>query len=109
MIKAVTMMTKSPPIAEDQKVSGGQTQKVIDKNMSRILAKYQGMFKGIGLAKVAPIHMEGEKGTRPVTQRQKRMARYGSAGWWRTRCRMQSPWRRSNRARGGQAADEFGR
>ena len=33
VIKAVTMMTKSPSIAEDQEVSGGKTQNVIDRNM----------------------------------------------------------------------------
>ena len=34
------------------------------------------MFKDIGKAKVAPIHMEVEEGTRPGTQKQRQIAIY---------------------------------
>ena len=70
VVKAVRMMTKPPPAAADQVISRGQTQQEIDRSMAILLDKYQDMFKGIGQARVAPIHIEVVQGTKPVTQRQ---------------------------------------
>ena len=63
------MVTKSPPKSADQVVSEGQTQQEIDRSMVLLLDKYQNMFEGIGQAKVAPIHIEVDQGTKPVTQK----------------------------------------
>ena len=41
------------------KVSGGQTQKEIDSSMKEITAKHPAVFKGLGRAKVEPIHIKG--------------------------------------------------
>ena len=73
IVKAVTMMTKMPPIAACQVVSGGQTQEETDRSMGKLMANYQDMFKVIGQAKVAPIHIEVKKGIKPVTQKQRQV------------------------------------
>ena len=73
IVKAVTMMTKMPPIAAGQVVSGGQTQEETDRSMGKLMANYQDMFKVIGQAKVAPIHIEVKKGIKPVTQKQRQV------------------------------------
>ena len=52
-VKAVTMV----PTAIGQVVSGGQTQEDIDRNMLKVEDKFKDMFKGIGQAKVSPIHI----------------------------------------------------
>ena len=69
-VKAVTVVTKMPPIPAGLALSGGQTQEEIDQDMKKIAEKFQDLFEGIGQANVTPIHIEVEKGTRPVTQRQ---------------------------------------
>ena len=46
IVKAVTMMTKMPPIAAGQVVSGGQTKEEIDRSVGKLMAKYQDMFEG---------------------------------------------------------------
>jgi hypothetical protein len=73
VVKAVTMMTKTPPGAADQVISGGQVQQEIDRSMVILMDKYQDMFEGIGQAKVAPIHIEVAQGTKPVTLKQRQV------------------------------------
>ena len=68
-IRAVTMMTKSPPKAAEQEISGEQTLQEIC-SMVILMDKYQDMFEGIGQAKVAPIHLNVDQGSKPVTQKQ---------------------------------------
>ena len=57
-------------------VSGNQTQDQIDKKMERLVREYKVLFKGIGKAKIAPIHIFTKKGREPVAQRQRPVARH---------------------------------
>ena len=52
-------------------VSGGQTQEQIDERMKQIRDKFPNVFKGIGKAKVEPIHIERDPKCRPVQQKRR--------------------------------------
>ena len=49
-------------------VSGGQTQAEIDKTMEQITEEHSEIFKGMGGAKVDPIHIQIKEGAVPITQ-----------------------------------------
>ena len=49
-------------------VSGGQTQKEIDQVMDQIVQENQEVFKGMGRAKIDPIHIQLKEDAIPVTQ-----------------------------------------
>ena len=51
-------------------ISGGQTQQQIDEKMNHIISKYPKVFKGLGCAKVEPIHIEIDPNVKPVQQKQ---------------------------------------
>ena len=55
------------PIKEGE-VSGGQTQAQIDASMEELAAKHEGVFKGMGRAKIDPIHIEILDDAVPVAQ-----------------------------------------
>ena len=57
-------------------VSGNQTQAQIDKKMEVLIKEYKMLFKGIGKAKIDPIHIYTKKGREPVAQRQRPVARH---------------------------------
>ena len=55
-------------------VSGGQTQEEIDIQMEEITKKYKDVFKGLGRAKVEPIHIEIDPNVKPVQQKRRPIA-----------------------------------
>ena len=55
-------------------VSGGQTQEEIDGVVQGILGQHQEVFKGIGVAKVDPVHIEINKKIKPVQQKRRPIA-----------------------------------
>ena len=70
-VKSLTGVKRSALAKETEFVSGAQTQPEIDKAMEQMLSKYPDLFKGIGCAKVSPIHIRLKEGAVPVTQKQR--------------------------------------
>ena len=50
-------------------ISGGETQQEIDRKMTDLVAKYADVFKGLGLARVEPIHVQVDPDVKPVQQK----------------------------------------
>ena len=55
-------------------ISGGQTQREIDGNLRQMLEAYEGVFQGIGVARVEPIHNEMDTKIKPVQYRRRPIA-----------------------------------
>ena len=55
-------------------VSGGETQEEINTNMDRLLGRLTELFKCVGRAKVDPIHIYMDPNTKPVQQKQRKIA-----------------------------------
>ena len=51
------------------RISGGETQTEIDKNMEKLVEKHKKLFEGIGKVKVAPIHIYTKEGIKPIAQK----------------------------------------
>ena len=51
------------------RISGGETQAEIDKNMEKLVEKHKILFEGIGRVKVAPLHIYTKEGIKPVAQK----------------------------------------
>ena len=66
-VNMVTNFKKVEPKLEGV-VSGNQTQIEIDAIMEKITERHQDVFKGLGRAKVDPIHIEMNPSFRPVKQ-----------------------------------------
>ena len=74
-IGRITPVKKEAP-RESGIVSGGETQEQIDRKMQQLLEEYGDLFKGIGNAKIEPIHIYTKKGRTPVAQKQRPIARH---------------------------------
>ena len=74
-VHRITPVTKDP-VNMSGVVSGNQTQAQIDKKMESLIKEYSMLFKGIGKAKIEPIHIYTKKGREPVAQRQRPVARH---------------------------------
>jgi hypothetical protein len=55
-------------------VSGGETQDEITNNMERLVGQFPELFRGVGRAKVDPIHIFMDPNTKPVQQKQRKVA-----------------------------------
>ena len=66
--------TKRLKVVVEGEVSGGQTQKEIDKIMDETAARHAGVFKGLGRAKVELIDIEIDETVKPVKQKERRVA-----------------------------------
>ena len=55
-------------------VSGGQSQKEIDREMKIITDKFPNLFMGLGRAKVEPVHIEVDKKVKPIQQKRRNIA-----------------------------------
>ena len=61
----ITPVTKDP-VNLSGVVSRNQTQAEIDKKMEGLVKEYKVLFKGIGKARIDPIHIYTKKGREPV-------------------------------------------
>ena len=66
-VRRITPEILANPIQEGI-VSGGQTQAQIDATMKEIVEEHSEVFKGMGRAKVPPIHIQLKEGAIPVLQ-----------------------------------------
>ena len=66
---------KKPPVGTGV-ISGGETQEDIDRNMSKITDQYPELFKGVGRAKIEPIHIKTDPSVKPVQQKQRPIAHH---------------------------------
>ena len=55
-------------------VSGGQTQREIDRKMESITNEFPDLFKGLGRAKVEPMNIEVDQKVKPVQQKRRNIA-----------------------------------
>ena len=55
-------------------VSGGQTQKEIDRKMESITDEFPDLFTGLGRAKMEPVHIEVDQRVKPVQQKRRNIA-----------------------------------
>ena len=55
-------------------VSGGQTQREIDRKMESITDEFPDLFTGLGRAKVEPVHIEVDPRVKPVQQKRRNIA-----------------------------------
>ena len=61
--------TKKEPAQGMGRISGGETQTEIDKNMEKLVEKHKKLFEGIAKEKVAPLHIYTKEGIKPVAQK----------------------------------------
>ena len=61
--------TEKEPAQGMGRISGGETQTEIDKNMEKLVEKHKKLFEGIGKVKVAPIHIYTKEGIKPIAQK----------------------------------------
>ena len=66
-VRRITPEILANPIQEGI-VSGGQTQAQIDATMKEIVEEHSEVFKGMGRAKVPPIHIQLKEGAVPVLE-----------------------------------------
>ena len=66
-VARITPQVKDAPVKQGV-VSGGQTQKEIDAEMTKITTEFAHVFKGMGRAKVDPIDIKLKPDAVPVTQ-----------------------------------------
>ena len=55
-------------------VSGGQTQKEIDRKMESITDEFPDLFTGLGRAKMEPVHIEVDQWVKSVQQKRRNIA-----------------------------------
>ena len=65
---------KKSEVPTEGVISGGETQQEIDRKMTDLVAKYADVFKGLGLAKVEPIHIQVDPDVKPVQQKPRPIA-----------------------------------
>ena len=55
-------------------MSGGQTQREIDRKMESITNEFPDLFTGLGRAKVEPMNIEVDQKVKPVQQKRRKIA-----------------------------------
>jgi hypothetical protein len=62
------------PTVNTGTVSGGQTQREINRKMASITGKFPDLFTGLGRAKVEPVHIEVDPKVKPIQQKRRTIA-----------------------------------
>ena len=62
------------PAVKTGVVSGGQTQEEINRVMEKITEKFPDLFKGLGRARVQPVHIEVNPRVKPIQQKRRNIA-----------------------------------
>ena len=62
------------PVVKTGIVSGGQTQREIDRKMESITNEFPDLFTGLGRAKVEPMHIEVDQKVKPIQQKRRNIA-----------------------------------
>ena len=81
-VARLEMLVKQPAVKTGI-VSGGQTQKEIDRKMESITDEFPDLFTGLGRARVEPVHIEVDQRVKPVQQKRRNIAlHYVDNGIW---------------------------
>ena len=72
-VARLEMLVKQPAVKTGI-VSGGQTQKEIDRKMESITDEFPDLFTGLGRAKVEPVLIEVDQRVKPVQQKRRNIA-----------------------------------